>query len=61
MERAYPGHGIISNKNEKLFQAWDKADPVDVWECERASLIAKIQGNVNLVVEQACGRLKGQK
>jgi deoxyribonuclease-1 len=29
MERAYPGHGIISNKNEKLFQAWDKADPVD--------------------------------
>ena len=31
MERAYPGHGIISNKNEKLFQAWDKADPVDEW------------------------------
>jgi len=61
MERAYPGHGIISGKNEKLFQAWDKADPVDEWECERASRIAKIQGNVNLVVDQACRRLKGQK
>jgi len=61
MERAYPGHGIISGKNEKLFQAWDKADPVDEWECERASRIAKIQGNINLVVDQACGRVKGQK
>jgi deoxyribonuclease-1 len=58
MERAYPGHGIISNKNEKLFQAWDKADPVDEWECERASRIAKIQGNVNLVVDQACRMLQ---
>lgn len=61
MERAYPGHGIISNKNQKLFQAWDKADPVDEWECERAGRIAKIQGNLNLVVDQACGRFKGQK
>jgi deoxyribonuclease-1 len=60
MERAYPGHGIISGKNEKLFQAWDKADPVDEWECERASRIAKIQGNVNLVVDQACRRFKGK-
>jgi len=31
MERAYPGHGIISGKNKKLFQAWDRADPVDEW------------------------------
>lgn len=58
MERAYPGHGIISNKNEKLFQAWDKADPVDEWECERASQIAKIQGNINMVVDQACRALQ---
>jgi deoxyribonuclease-1 len=60
MEQAYPGHGIISGKNEKLFQAWDKADPVDEWECERASRIAKIQVNVTLVVVQACERFKGQ-
>lgn len=58
MERAYPGHGIVSNKNEKLFQAWDKADPVDEWECERARRIAEIQGNVNMVVDQACRALQ---
>jgi deoxyribonuclease-1 len=58
MERAYPGHGILSNKNEKLFQAWDKTDPVDEWECERARWIATIQGNVNMVVEQACERFQ---
>ena len=61
MERAYPGHGIISGKNMKLYQAWDKSDPVDKLECERVFRIAKIQGNVNLVVDQACGRFKGQK
>lgn len=46
-------HGIISSKNEKLFHAWDKADPVDEWECERARQIAKIQGNINVVIYQA--------
>ena len=54
MDRAYPGHGIISGKNQKLFEAWDKADPVDAWECERGRRITKIQGNVNQVVEIAC-------
>ncbi|MFA6411048.1 MAG: endonuclease [Syntrophales bacterium] len=58
MDRAYPGRGIISGKNEKLFQAWDKADPVDKWECERASRIAEIQGNINLIVDQACRALQ---
>ena len=61
MERAYPGHGVISGKNMKLYQVWDKSDPVDELECERAFRIAKLQGNVNLVVDQACGRFKGQK
>jgi deoxyribonuclease I len=32
MDWAYPGHGVISKKNRKLFKAWDKADPVDAWE-----------------------------
>ncbi len=54
MEAAYPGHGIISNKNEKLFAAWNKQDPVDTWECERVRLIAAIQGNKNVIVEDAC-------
>jgi len=54
MEAAYPGHGIISNQNEKLFAAWNKQDPVDEWECERIRLIEKIQGNKNTIVEDAC-------
>ena len=54
MERAYPGHGIIPVKNEKLFQSWDKMDSGDKWECEKAQRIAKIHGNVNMVVDQVC-------
>ena len=54
MESAYPGHGIISNKNKKLFAAWDKKDPVDAWECERNRRIEKIQGSQNLIVGNAC-------
>lgn len=39
----YPGHGIISRKNRKLFVAWSKTDPVDDWERERAKQIETIQ------------------
>lgn len=35
MDAAYPGHGVIGKKNRKMFEAWDKEDPVDNWECER--------------------------
>ena len=38
---------IISNKNKKLFESWDKSDPISKWECERARKIEKIQGNEN--------------
>ena len=34
--------------------AWSAEDPVDAWECERARLILKIQGNENKVVAEAC-------
>ncbi len=54
MESAYSGRGIISDKNEKLFVAWNKMDPVDQWECKRNRLIEKIQGNENTIVKQAC-------
>jgi deoxyribonuclease-1 len=47
MDWAYPGHGIISRSNQKLFDAWDKEDPVDDWERERARRIEAIQGNRN--------------
>ncbi len=54
MDRAYPGHGIISGKNRKLFEAWDREDPVDQWECERCKRIERIQGNENRVVKERC-------
>lgn len=64
MNAAYPGHGIISKKNRKLFGAWNKQDPVDSWECDRAKRIERIQGNVNLFVKKECvnrGLLAGNK
>lgn len=54
MDTAYPGHGVISRKNKKLFAAWDKLDPVDEWECVRARLIEKIQGNENPFIKSRC-------
>jgi len=54
MDSAYPDRGIISKKNRKLFNAWNKSDPVDEWECERAKRIEKIQGNMNEVVMRDC-------
>jgi deoxyribonuclease-1 len=54
MDRAYPGHGIISRKNRKLFETWDREDPVDQWECERCKRIERIQGNEKPVVKGRC-------
>jgi len=58
MDSAYPDHGIISKKNRKLFEAWNNADPVDAWECDRATRIEKIQGNPNLIVKASCQNKK---
>lgn len=57
MEWAYPGHGIISNKNEKLFQAWNEKWPVTEWECQRNDLIEEMQGNPNPIVKEACAKM----
>ncbi len=54
MDWAYPGRGVISKKNRKLFQAWDKEDPVDQWECQRSRRIEGIQKNENPFVKEAC-------
>ncbi len=54
MELNYPGRGIISGKNEKLFKAWDKLYPVSEWECKRAQKIKKIQGNLNQILHERC-------
>jgi deoxyribonuclease-1 len=54
MDWAYPGYDILSNENKSLFKAWDKNDPVDEWECERARRIEEIQKNENPFVKKAC-------
>lgn len=54
MDSVYPGRGIISKNNWKLFESWHSSDPVDEWECERARRIEKIQGNTNKVVLEKC-------
>lgn len=45
MDRAYPGRGIISKKNRRLFEAWDRADPVDSVEQERLDKISDLLEN----------------
>ena len=56
MDWAYPGKGIISDKNRPLFDAWDKQDPVDAWECERDRRISMVQGNHNPFIQHGCDR-----
>ena len=46
MEWAY-GRRLISAAARQLFEVWDKTDPVDAWERERARRIQAIQGNAN--------------
>lgn len=54
MDNKYPNRGIISNKNKKLFEAWNKIDPVDEDECYYSKLKAKLQGDENEFVMQSC-------
>ena len=54
MDTADPERGIISDKNRPLFEAWDKEDPVDAWECERDRRIAQLQGNHNPFIIAVC-------
>jgi len=54
MNAAYPGRGIVTKKNRRLFEAWSRQDPVDALECERNRRIEKIQGNPNPFVKAVC-------
>ena len=44
----------LSRQQTQLFTAWNKQYPVTAWECERDERIAKVQGNHNPYVQQAC-------
>ncbi len=54
MDDAYPGRGILGNKRRRLFEAWDREDPVDKAECQRARWIERLQGNPNRFVKDIC-------
>ena len=54
MDDAYPELRLLSPQRRKLFVAWSLQDPVDAWECERSARIARVQGNANRFVAQAC-------
>ncbi len=57
MNLTYPGYGIISDRNRNLFEKWDSEDPVSNDECERAFRIEQIQGNRNVILENACRKM----
>ncbi|PKF55317.1 deoxyribonuclease [Alteromonadales bacterium alter-6D02] len=44
----------LSRSQQRLFNAWDKQDPVTAAECLRDSRIANIQGNSNPFVKRRC-------
>ena len=47
MDWAYPSRGIVGGQSRRLFEAWDKGDPVDRWERERVRAVEAVQGNKN--------------
>ena len=49
-------HLRLSRQQTQLFTVWDKLYPVSSWECERDQRIARVQGNHNPYVQQACQR-----
>lgn len=54
MDEVYPGRGIVSEKNRKLFASWDKQYPATQWECQRADRIRTRQGNANQILASRC-------
>jgi deoxyribonuclease-1 len=54
MANKYPGRGIISKKNQKMFDSWSNSDPVSPEECRLSMLKSALQGDQNLFVESKC-------
>lgn len=56
MHGTYAALGPLRPSERRLFAAWSAADPVDAWECRRASRIEAIQGSPNVWVRRPCQR-----
>lgn len=48
----------ISERDQKVLEAWDRQDPVDAWEVERNRRIKKIQSNGNPWIERAADSIR---
>ncbi len=61
MDLSYPMHAFMTVEQRRTMESWSREDPVDEWECKRATRIARTQGNKNVFVEDACheARLQG--
>lgn len=46
----------MSKQQTQLMNVWNKLYPATAWECERDNRIARVQGNHNPYVQQACQR-----
>lgn len=51
----------ISERDQKVLEAWDRQDPVDEWEIERNRRIRSIQGNGNPWIERRAGAARGTR
>jgi deoxyribonuclease-1 len=49
----------LSRQQTQLFEVWNRQYPVNQWECLREARIAKVQGNHNPYIQQACQQRKG--
>lgn len=55
-ENRYPGHGVVSEKNQKLFEAWNKMYPLTEQECRRWKKLEKVAGYTHLFAKD-CRKL----
>ena len=57
MADTYSRYIKLSKSEVSLFSEWNKADPVDEWECKKSKLIEKSQKNSNKFLFQSCKEL----
>ncbi|MEH6648931.1 MAG: endonuclease [Motiliproteus sp.] len=46
----------LSKGQQRLFNSWNRQDPVDAWECLRDQRIVSMQGNSNNYVAEPCSK-----
>ena len=57
MDQVYPGRGVISRKNKKLFHTWDKLDPVTIEECVLYKRKKEVQKSENQIMLSRCKKI----